>query len=48
MPRPWIVTRHDPIEKIDLNLWTRQARSAARWREPDYVGSVPSSRCISA
>ena len=21
MPRPWIVTRHDPIEKIDLNLW---------------------------
>jgi hypothetical protein len=21
MPRPWIVTRHDPIEKIDDNLW---------------------------
>lgn len=20
-PRPWIVTRHDPIEKIDDNLW---------------------------
>ncbi len=22
MPRPWTVTRHDPIEKIDENLWT--------------------------
>src|SRR5229473_352230 len=21
MPRPWTVTRHDPIEKIDENLW---------------------------
>jgi hypothetical protein len=21
-PRPWIVTRHDPIEKLDDNLWT--------------------------
>jgi len=21
MPRPWKVTRHDPIEKIDENLW---------------------------
>ena len=20
-PRPWIVTRHDPIEKLDVNLW---------------------------
>jgi hypothetical protein len=20
-PRPWIVTRHDPIEKLDENLW---------------------------
>lgn len=20
-PRPWIVTRHDPIEEIDTNLW---------------------------
>jgi hypothetical protein len=22
--RPWIVTRHDPIEKVDDNLWTVQ------------------------
>ncbi len=21
-PRPWIVTHHDPIEKLDDNLWT--------------------------
>lgn len=21
-PRPWIVTRHDPIEKLEENLWT--------------------------
>jgi hypothetical protein len=21
-PRPWIVTRHDPIEKLEANLWT--------------------------
>jgi hypothetical protein len=21
-PRPWIVTRHDPIEKVEDNLWT--------------------------
>ena len=21
-PRPWIVTRHDPIQKLDDNLWT--------------------------
>ncbi len=21
IPRPWIVTRHDPIEKLDDNLW---------------------------
>jgi hypothetical protein len=20
-PRPWIVTQHDPIEKLDVNLW---------------------------
>lgn len=23
-PRPWIVTRHDPIEKVEDNLWTIQ------------------------
>jgi hypothetical protein len=23
-PRPWIVTRHDPIEKVEDNLWTVQ------------------------
>jgi hypothetical protein len=23
-PRPWIVTRHDPIEKLEDNLWTVQ------------------------
>jgi hypothetical protein len=24
-PRPWIVTPHDPIEKLDDNLWTVQS-----------------------
>jgi hypothetical protein len=23
-PRPWIVTRHDPIEKLEDNLWAVQ------------------------
>jgi hypothetical protein len=25
-PRPWIVTTHDAIQKLDDNLWTDKAR----------------------
>jgi hypothetical protein len=50
-PRPWIVTRHDPIEKLEANLWAVNGDipgfpTAARFERRMQIVRLPDGRLV--